>query len=418
VRIAIPRTFRARLLLLVAVGLGIRLAYVLAVARTIRVGGDAFAFHVLGNLLADGHGYIRPYDYVFSGRALKTAEHPPLYPLYLALFSKLGATSFAWHRVASCLLGAATVAATGLLGRRIGGSAAGLASAAIAAVYPLMWVIDGSIMSESLYVLLIVMIALAALRLLEDPIGRRALALGALVGLATLTRGEAILLIAVLAAPLAWRAGPTWRKRFATMALICAGTAVVLAPWVARNWITFDRPVAVSNNTGTLLTGANCPGTYGGPLLGLWRIDCIPAARSGNEAAQAAMWRDDGLRYARRNAGRLPVVIATRVLRTWDLFRPRQQANYEISEGRNQRAEQAGIIVYYGLAVLAIGGIVLLRRRRDELLVLLAPAVLVTIASVIGYGITRFRAAAEPSIAVLAAVAICALAERRQARRA
>ena len=253
----LPRTFTGRLLLIV-VGLGIRLTYALAVARTIQVGGDAYGFHVLGNLLAAGHGYIRPYDYVFFGRQIVTAEHPPLYPLYLALFSKLGATSFAWHRIASCLLGTGTVAAIGLLGRRVGGDRVGLTSAAIAAGYPLLWVIDGSIMSESLYVLLIVMIALAALRLLEDPIGRRALALGALVGLATLTRGEAILLIAVLAAPLASRLGMTWRRRLATLALVCAGTAVILAPWVARNWISFDRPVAVSNNTGTLLVGANC----------------------------------------------------------------------------------------------------------------------------------------------------------------
>ena len=412
------RSFGGRLAMIVVVGLGIRLAYALAVARTIRVGGDAYAFHVLGNLLAAGHGYIRPYDYVFSGKSLATAEHPPLYPIYLAVFSKLGATSFAWHRVASCLLGAATVAAIGLLGRRVGGDRAGLTSAAIAAGYPLLWVIDGSIMSESLYVLLIVMIALAALRLLEDPIGRRALALGALVGLATLTRGEAILLIVVLAAPLASRLGMTWRRRVATLALVCAGTAVILAPWVARNWISFDRPVAVSNNTGTLLVGANCPGTYGGPLLGLWRIDCIPPALTTNEAVQAARWRADGFRYARSNAGRLPVVIATRVLRTWDLFRPRQQAHYEITEGRNLRAEQAGIIVYYVLLLLAIAGVVVLRRRGGRLLILLSPVVLVTVMSIVGYGITRFRAAAEPTIVVLAALALIAITDGVRERRA
>ncbi|HEY8865915.1 MAG TPA: glycosyltransferase family 39 protein [Solirubrobacteraceae bacterium] len=411
------RSFGARLSLVVAAGLVIRLTYALAVARTIQVGGDAYGFHVLGNLLAAGHGYIRPFDYVFSGRSLSTAEHPPLYPLYLALFSKLGATSFAWHRVASCLLGTATVAAIGLLGRRVGDDRAGLTSAAIAAVYPLLWVIDGSLMSESLYVLLMVLVALAALRLAERPGTGRASALGAVVGLATLTRGEAIFLIGLLAAPLAWRASSRWRSRLRTFALVCAGTAVVMAPWTARNWATFDRPVAVSDNTGTLLTGANCFNTYHGRELGLWRIDCIPPARARNEAVQAALWRDDGLRYARRHAGRLPVVIAVRVLRTWDLFRPRAQASYEVFEGRNRRAEQAGVLSYYVLLVLAIVGVALLRRRREVLIVLLAPAVLVTLASVIGYGITRFRAAAEPSIVVLTAIAIVALADRRQVRR-
>ena len=57
----------------------------------------------------------------------------------------------------------------------------------------------------------------------------------------------------------------------------------------------------------------------------------------------------------------------------------------------------------------------LLRRRRETLLVLLAPAAMVTIMSFLGYGITRFRMAAEISIVVLAAVALVALVERARA---
>ena len=178
----------------------------------------------------------------------------------------------------------------------------------------------------------------------------------------------------------------------------------------------FDRPVVISTNSGTLLAGANCDPAYHGPLLGLWRLDCIPPPRSRNEAAQAASWRRDGLDYARDHRGRLPVVLAARVLRTWDLFRPREQARYETLEGRRVRVEEAGVAVYYVLALAAIAGAVLLwRRRRELLVVLLAPAVLVTLSSAAGYGVTRFRMAAEIGIVVLAAVAGDAAVRRREA---
>jgi hypothetical protein len=60
--------------------------------------------------------------------------------------------------------------------------------------------------------------------------------------------------------------------------------------------------------------------------------------------------------------------------------------------------------------VLAIAGIVVLWRRRQRwnCWVLLVPAIAVTIGSALTYGQTRFRAAAEPSLAVLAAVALIA----------
>jgi hypothetical protein len=51
-------------------------------------------------------------------------------------------------------------------------------------------------------------------------------------------------------------------------------------------------------------------------------------------------------------------------------------------------------------------GVVILRRRRVALLPLLAFAVVVTIGTALTYGFTRFRASAEVSIVLLAAVAI------------
>ena len=63
---------------------------------------------------------------------------------------------------------------------------------------------------------------------------------------------------------------------------------------------------------------------------------------------------------------------------------------------------------------LAIAGAWLLHRRRQPLAILLVPVAMVTLTALLTYGSTRFRFAAEPSIVVLAAVAVDALLRRRR----
>jgi asparagine N-glycosylation enzyme membrane subunit Stt3 len=74
----------------------------------------------------------------------------------------------------------------------------------------------------------------------------------------------------------------------------------------------------------------------------------------------------------------------------------------------------------WALMLLSVAGAFVLRRRRHDLLVLLAPVALVLLVAAVTYGTTRFRFAAEPSLCILAAVALVtaagALRERLPAR--
>jgi hypothetical protein len=291
------------------------------------------------------------------------------------------------------------------VGRRAAGPRAGLIAAGLAAGYPLLVAADGSLRSESVYALCIALVLLAALRYRDAPSARAAALLGVAVAAAALTRGEALALLVLLALPLCG-----WR-RAGVAALACV---VVLAPWLARCWIVFDRPVLISTNVGGLLAGANCDTTYHGALIGQWDFGCIPPPVHANEALEAERLRDRGLSYARHHAGRVPVVEAARLGRSFELYRPREQARQEaFFEGRNLRVEQAGVACYYVLALLAVYGVVVLRRRDGPWAVLLAPVALVILVTLISYGFTRLRVAAEPAIVVLAAVAVDALAARR-----
>ncbi len=78
-----------------------------------------------------------------------------------------------------------------------------------------------------------------------------------------------------------------------------------------------------------------------------------------------------------------------------------------------------GLIFYYPTLLLAlVGGVELWRRRRRVWWVLVVPAIVVTIGVASTYGQTRFRAAAEPSLALFAAVGIVTLVRAAAARRA
>jgi 4-amino-4-deoxy-L-arabinose transferase-like glycosyltransferase len=418
------RGFERRLALIVLAGLVVRVLYAVTLATKTTVQGDALAYHVLANLLADGHGYIRPYDWLATGQSIPTAEHPPLYSVLLAGVSELGGRSFLAHRLASCVMGAAAVALAGVAGRAAAGERVGLLTTAIAAAHPAWWVNDGALMSESLYLATAAGVLAAALGLLRSPTRRRAAVAGAAVGLAALTRSEALALIAVLVIPAIWMGAARRRSAVAPAIVAVAAFAAVLAPWEARGVAKFDRLIPVTTTGGSLLAGANCDATYHGQTIGLWRLDCVLAAqrraggRSDNEAERFSRAGAEGRSYARHHLGRLPVVMAVRVARTWDVFRPRDQAHYETFEGRHLRVSEAAVLVHYVLLLLALAGAATLwRARRRVLAVLLIPCVLVTIVSATGYGVTRLRVGAEPSLAVLGAIGIAALADVRRRRR-
>jgi hypothetical protein len=183
--------------------------------------------------------------------------------------------------------------------------------------------------------------------------------------------------------------------------------AAVVAPWIARNWFALDGHLVVSYNIGAVVRGANCPSTYYGDRIGGWDFACEHFDRLGTapdaEPRFDRAMLHDGLRYARDHAGRVPVVVAARVLRTWSLYAPLQEVTLAENEGRHRPVQLAGIALDYALILLAVAGIAALKHRRIVLWVLLAPVVAITVTSALTHGNTRFRAPAEVSIVIAAA---------------
>ena len=412
------------------VALGIRIAFVVVVAPRVPSLGDASAYHLIAEHLARGGGYIRPFDDLLLHIQRPTAEYPPLFPALLSLPARLGAHSVEQQRIFVAFVGAGTVALVGMLGRRVASGAAGLVAAALAAVYPMLFLSEATLMADSLYAALVTLILICAYRAYDDPRPACFVALGAAIGIATLTRAEGALLGVVVAVPLIWLVRDVaLRARLARVAIALGVAVAVVAPWTIRNAVQFHAFVPVSNNIATLVDGANCDATYGGAQLGLWRgtfaqagatARALPQAEGCfegfdiadpqfDEADAASAHTRAGTGYARHHLGSLPKVSAVRVLRTWGAYAPSQQVNFESLEGRPRAWQMRGTVMYWVLAPLAVAGAVILRRRRRLLWPLAATAVAVTIVAASTYGQQRFRIAAEPALLVLAAVTLVEL---------
>jgi 4-amino-4-deoxy-L-arabinose transferase-like glycosyltransferase len=405
----VKRGFGFWLAVIVAAGVAIRVVHTLFVAPwPPGFFNDEAYYQAMGELVARGEGFVRPGEFLAEGESIPTAERPPLYPIALAGLVELGLDGEDPMRLLGAVTGGATIALLGLLGRRLAGERAGLIAAGLAAAYPTLIAADGALMTESLYGVMAAGALLLAQRLLDEgaTAGHAAL-LGAVVGLAALTRGEGLILLPLLLIPLLRRPGGV-----KAAALACLAFVLVLTPWTIRNWSAFDRPVPIATEGGQTIAGANCEATYNGHLMGSWQVSCVRLEGHENEAVDNNEAAREGVDYALDHAGRLPLVLAARVARTWGLFWPGQ-----VPEGRADWVVYLGVGMYVLLLPLAAYGLVTLRRRGVPIAVVAAPLLAVTISSLLSYGSVRFRHTAELALVVLAAVALDRLWQRRTEER-
>ncbi|MDQ1520243.1 MAG: hypothetical protein QOI55_1316, partial [Actinomycetota bacterium] len=321
------------------------------------------------------------------------------------------------QRYVMALLGTLLVLLIGLLGRAALGPTVGLVAAALAAVYPNLWVSDGLIMSETITGLTVLGALLFALRLTKRPSVTNAIGLGVFAGLATLGRAELILFVPLLVVPVAFFAS---RKTAVALAAIgCVAAVVVVGPWVGYNLARFHERTFVSTNDGIALAGSNCDPVYFGGGIGLTalRPPCIDSPHPpGDESVVAKIYRTRAFDYMKGHKRRLPIVVAARVGRTWSVFRPMDMLDFNRGEGRERWVTALGLWVYFPLLGLAIAGAFVVARRNARVLwVLVVPAIASTVGVAATYGQTRFRAAVEPSLVVLAATALVVVADRLRA---
>jgi 4-amino-4-deoxy-L-arabinose transferase-like glycosyltransferase len=327
----------------------------------------------------------------------------------LAIVSAVGLKSFLAHRIWCAVIGSAAVVVCGLVGREMAGRRVGLIAAFLVAVYPNLWMSDELGLSETLTPVVVALVLLAAYRFWNRPDWVRALWLGVSIGVAALARDELGLLALLLLAPLALSARTlSWGRRATVLAVGGLAALVTVAPWVGYNLSRFQDPVFISSGLGVTLASANCDTTYQGPFEGYWSYQCALAAplrHDVDESVQGSEAQRYALHYVRTHTGRIVPVELARFGRSFGLFHPLQQIHLDsMIETRPYRWALVGLGMYYCMLPLAIGGAVLLRRRRVPVLPLLAVGLDVVVSTAISFGNTRYRTAFEVPLILASAV--------------
>lgn len=368
----------------------VRVAYVAIVLPQYQPVSDAVHYHEIAAAVAEGRGLAHPFP---LGFVHPTAFRPPLYPLLLGGVYAVTGPRLGVAMALNVALGSVVVVLAALLAWRLAGRRAGVAAGVLAGVYPPLLANDGPPLSEPLG------LALLLATVLFLGAGRTAGA-GVTAGLLVLTRPSGQFLAAALAAWVLLRGG--WRRASVFSAVV----AVVIAPWLVRNWVHFDAPVLVTSN-GFNLSAVYSPESKasGGFVDPVFDPRFAPL-RAGvtDEAALDAALRRHALASLRRDPLQVLEVAARNSVYLFELD-PRSNEAPELLDGRSLRARRLTLPLVYAVTALGVIGLWAVRRRPGAGPLLLAATVL-PLATLVSVAAPRLRAPFD----VACCVAVGALA--------
>lgn len=370
-----------------------------------------------------------------------SAYFPPGYPYFLALVDLIdGHTSTsrihghtripggAVHgaRLASAVLGTATVALVGLVALEGVGALVALIALAMAAVYPVFIGLSGTLVAENLATPLILAAVWAALRARRSSHVFAWLAgAGVLEALATLTHVNALVVVIPLVV-LAWgalpgaAAAPRWRG-LAPPALLVGCLVLALVPWLVRNAVVMHRFVFITDETGITLVGTyNSASASYRPVPYKWRIyygipgeqALIKQAPRLTEAQLSDRLESQALHYLANHPLSLLVVAfdnSRRLLELEGAFAWHASAA-AISEPIG--VARIGVIGFWILCLLAIAGALTRAARAAWRWLWTAPVLLWLSAALVNAETPRFREPVDPFLIVIGACAVAAVVRR------
>jgi 4-amino-4-deoxy-L-arabinose transferase-like glycosyltransferase len=415
-------TFRGALTAIVALALIVRIVVVLATPSFVPE-TDATDYDRIAVSLADSGSF--PGSVLLASPTAPSALRPPLFPLSLAAIYKVvgtGSTHSRWEagRIYEAALGALTVWLIALIALCLFGRPTALISGALGAIYPPLILIGSSLMTESLFIPLLLGAVLAALIHRES--GHRwrwAVLSGVLVGLAALTRSNGILVTMPLCF-LVWTARPRWSWRAVASPLaVLAAALVTLTPWTIRNLEQFHALVPITSESGFVTAGtynsasdhyARAPATWLPPVTQWTRI--IAEHPGINEAQLSNRLNRLALDYIKRHPAYVFKVAYWNTLRLFNLTGTGYERALAGYEAYPPELAVISVYAFWVLGLLALAGLATRGARRAPWAFWCIP-LLVCASTVLLIANTRYRSPADPFFVILAALGVLGLWNRR-----
>ncbi len=418
---AVPRIDLLLMLALFVMAIVPRAAWVAYNDRPPKGLNDPSLYVILGDIMADGGGYVRP-----TGEAF--AYYPVGFPATVAGLKKAG-DIFGWGRstfsikMMNGIFGAITVLLAYLLAARLFDRRIGFGAGALLSIFPSQVYYTGTVLSEPLFTMLLMA---SLLVLLWDPWDHDGIAwprlfgAGLLLSAATMTR--AITLAFPLLLLVFWLFWLRSKKRAVVqMLIVLAGVAVLTVPWSIRNTLVFHTLTGTSTNLGDDLCIGNFNGATGAFLL---RGKCFDGY-AGLSPQQVEIKRNrDGVRIAiedvLRHPLRMPALEAKKAY--WLLYKDDDGLFAAESYGndpfiprfRRDVLAFAANAIYYATGLVAIAGAIAFVLSKDIRRAFLFAALIYVLAiPLVFFGDPRFHFPAIPIVVIIAAATVIGVWDRR-----
>jgi 4-amino-4-deoxy-L-arabinose transferase-like glycosyltransferase len=311
---------------------------------------------------------------------------PPGYPYLLSLVYRIVGRGYVGPRVVQMLVGLANAALAFFIARRLFGDAAALIAAALMSLYWAFVYFEGEFLEPAFTILLMLAVVRVLMGWVERTSAVRMLVAGALMGALALVRPNALLLVPVVAWWAVWvlRRRAPGRRVLAGLALLFAGTVIVVAPVTIRNYSVGHEFVPISSNGGVnLYIGNNdrADGLVRGTMPGIGTLDTSfdhlevvagierLTGRSMKHSEVSDYLAAEALTWMRRNPGRVLGLMWKKTLLFWG---PTEPADNKVVAGdRVNSAVLRSIPLTFSLVLgLAVAGVFLFffeaRRGRSK----------------------------------------------------
>lgn len=400
------------LIVVLVVTLCLRVAFLVFFGQTLSLqtsGYDDYAVHLI-----EGRGFTR-----FDDRT-GDSDLPPLYPFFLAgvytLFGR-GPIPVACVQIVFELL---TTLLVWAIGRRVGGEAVGLLSAAFYGCYPYLLFQNLTANDTGIFICLSVTAIWLSYRVRDSQRMWYAVALGLTLGVAALTKTFVILALPLLAVAWTRRLGIERTIRFTLLSGL--SMFAVMSPWAIRNTLLHDEIVFISTNGGSNLHQGNnpCVADYLARGWDAQWVRCLRNPPPGMSEVEKDRWhRNQAVRYLAEHPGAWPRLFAVKLRVLWSpAIMPTDLPPHARDEGGavllygtpEFRAARLLHLVYFGpLMVLGLIGLIWSWRDRIPAGPIIVIPIIVTIFYVAFHPSTRYRSPADPFVFILAAYAVTKL---------
>ncbi|MGH7564393.1 MAG: glycosyltransferase family 39 protein [Gemmatimonadota bacterium] len=288
----------------------------------------------VGAALAGGDGFAWPAWGKFPERP--TAWMAPAYPWLVGhAFRAFGIYSVPAAVVLltlQVLVSAVSCVLLYLIGRRVYNGRVGLLAALMLALYPSAIHFDvQKIWSTPLYVLCLLVVVYALLRMVDRPTLKSGAVLGAAIGITMLVDSVVVAAIPFILAWLYFGSASDRGRTLGGMAVTVVVAGLIVTPWLVRNYQVFGKATYIKSNFGNELFMGNNPLATGGAddyrvtgrriteILSETELKFLEAA---NEVEYNRFLRTKAVDWIRDNPGRFVQLTATRVARFWTTIKP------------------------------------------------------------------------------------------------